>query len=76
MKSFVFAMAFFGYVHFTSSLIGALHRRKLSDLNPYHLINIDRFLGGAGKNGFAFAFGWLFFFGITAGFYLLLSRDR
>ncbi|OGL35694.1 hypothetical protein A3F65_01230 [Candidatus Saccharibacteria bacterium RIFCSPHIGHO2_12_FULL_47_16b] len=54
-------MGFWGYVHFISSTIGAIHAQKLSDMNPDKLINIDRFLGSQGCNGWAFLFGWLVF---------------
>lgn len=68
-------MAFFGYIHFFSSAIGAIHSRKLSDLNPAYLINIDRFLGSFYQNDLVFTMGWLIFFGLVGGFYLLFRRN-
>jgi len=73
-----YTMAFFGYVHFLSSLISAVHRRRLSDMNPYHLINIDRFLGNAWSKPLAFIIGWLIFLALLITIYRLLkpSVDR
>lgn len=72
MTALFLAMGFFGWVHLTTAVITAIYHKRLHDVNPYHLINIQQYLGGITNNAVGFAFGWLVFTAIVVGFYLLV----
>jgi hypothetical protein len=75
LKAFLYAMAFWGYIHFFTSLVYAIGHRSISYLNPYTIIKFDGLLGSFGQKWWVAIIGWGFFFATVVIAYRLTKTD-
>jgi len=69
-------MGIVGFIHFFSSIILSIDHHKLAYINPYRLINIERFLGNTTDRDWFFALGWIFFLSLIAVIYYRLTKPE
>lgn len=58
LAAFLLTVGLCGTIHLVSSLVIAIYRHRLSELNPYYIIGVNNALGRLGHNPYIEIFGW------------------